>query len=157
LNEDLEFTTVESLQPKQRNINLRVKAILKNEEKTVVSRRDNSEHRVCNVLIGDETACINLVLWDDQIDEVQLEKTYEITNSYITIFNNSMQVSLGKYGNLQEIDADITPNTDNNLSDRFVERPRYYQSSSYSGSNYGRGSSGYSHKRRPYSKSRKRY
>ncbi|MHA1310654.1 MAG: hypothetical protein ACTSQO_06955 [Candidatus Helarchaeota archaeon] len=153
MNEELEFTTIDTLNPRSRNINIKVKVISKGDERTVMSRKDNSDHRVCNVLVGDDTAVMNLVLWDNKIDEIEEDKTYEITNSYVTIFNNSMQISLGRYGNIQETELDITPNTENNVSDKVVERQRYSRSGGYSrgGSSYSRGGG------RSYNRNKRRY
>jgi len=138
LNEDLQYTTIDTLNPQSRRINLRIKVLSKDEEKTIFSKRDNSEHKMCYFLIGDNTGCINLILWDDLINNIEIDHTYEILNAYITVFNNSMQVSLGKYGSLKEIDEDIETNTEYNLSEKFVKPVR---KKSYSSRKYGNGGS----------------
>ncbi|MBD3228536.1 MAG: hypothetical protein GF329_10145 [Candidatus Lokiarchaeota archaeon] len=136
MSEEIKYITVSDLNERSRYINLKVKSISRNEEKTVKSRKDGSEHRVCNILVGDDTGVINLVLWDNQIDQVELDKSYEITNSYITLFRDSMQVSLGRYGSIKEIDEEITPNMDNNLSERQAGKRKFYRSKRYS--NFGK-------------------
>jgi len=125
LSVEVKFVNVNDLNERSRHINLKVVVVSKGEEKTVISRKDNSEHRVCNFLVGDETGLVNLVLWDDKIDDIEIDSAYELLNAYITIFRNSMQLSLGKYGELKDIEAEITPNQENNISDRIIESPRY--------------------------------
>lgn len=136
MSEEIKYITISDLNERSRYINLKVKTISKNDEKTVKSRKDGSEHRVCNVLVGDASGVVNLVLWDNQIEQVEIGKTYEITNSYITLFRESMQVSLGRYGSIKEIDEDITPNLENNISEQTAGKRKFYRSKRYS--NFGK-------------------
>ena len=62
--EKTKLMKVGGLETYSRNIDTVVKVVSKTEIRTVTSRRDLSTHKVCEALVGDETGCINLVLWD---------------------------------------------------------------------------------------------
>jgi len=110
---------VESLRPFQKKINVTVKAVSVTEPREVTSRLDDSQHRVAEALVGDETACVLLTLWDDDIDKVLVGETYEIENAFTTLFKNSMRLNIGRYGALKKSSQSIeTVNTSNNLSEK---------------------------------------
>lgn len=115
---------VEEMTPNSRGIELTVKLIEKLDQRDVTTK-DGQPHRVAEFLIGDESGCIILSLWDDKIDSVELGKSYSIKNAYITVFRNSMRISLGRQGEMTEAEATIEANTENNLSDKHVENPRF--------------------------------
>jgi ssDNA-binding replication factor A large subunit len=149
-----EYKKIEDLHKKAKHFNLKIKIISKENEKTVKSRKRNEKHKVATYLIADESGCINLVLWDEMIDRVELKKCYEIINSYVTIYRHSMQVSLGKYGELNDIDEEIEPELDNNLSKRYTKtrrKKRRYAKYATSSFDYSR------YKKDPYDRYRKKY
>lgn len=110
---------IESLRPFQKKINVTVKAVSVTEPREVTSRLDGSQHRVAEALVGDETACVLLTLWDSDIDKVLVGETYEIENAFTTLFKNSMRLNIGRYGTLKKSLQSIeTINTSNNLSEK---------------------------------------
>lgn len=145
---------VSDLNPGSRNVNLKVQVIEKGAPREVVSRRDGATHRVSDVLVGDPTGCIILSVWNEGIDTIQEGKSYSIQNGYITVFKDSMRLSLGRLGQMEEITEEIEPNTDNNISDRKVERrprPRFGgQDRSYGGQDRRYGGQDRSYGRRRY-------
>ncbi len=137
-----------------KRVNVRFKVINKGEPREVTSR-DGSTHRVADTLAADETGSILMSLWDDSIDAVEVESTYKLSNGYVTVFRDSMRLSVGKYGHLEASDPPIEKvNEENALSDRFVERPRRYGGSRYGGS-YGGGSDYRSRGRRDQRRTRR--
>ncbi|MBU6996499.1 MAG: single-stranded DNA-binding protein [Theionarchaea archaeon] len=117
---------VEDLNPGSRNVNLNVQVIEKGAPREVVSRKDGTTHRVSDVLVGDSTGCIILSVWNEDIEAVQEGTCYSIQNGYITVFKDSMRLSLGRLGHMEKISEEIEPNTGNNVSDKKVERrPRF--------------------------------
>lgn len=109
-----------------RGVNTIVKVISKTEPRDVTSRSDGSAHRVCEALVGDETASLYLTLWDEAIDEIIEEQVLKITNGYVNLFRGSMRLNIGRYGSYEvEEEAPFEEvNLDNNLSSRQYERPR---------------------------------
>jgi replication factor A1 len=106
-----------------------------------VTGRDYSVHRVADALVGDETGCVVLTLWDDNIDKITEEATLQITNGYVNLFRGNMRLNIGRYGSFQLLEeTPITEvNTENNLSEKRYEqerrdrpyRPRYGERRDY--------------------------
>jgi replication factor A1 len=105
-----------------RGININLKVAQKLEEREVVSRLDNSTHKVADLLVGDETGCIILVLWDEMIDQVKVNDAIRVENGYTSIFKGSLRLNVGRYGKLLKGTVEVTSvNTGNNLSERSVQ------------------------------------
>lgn len=121
-----ELVKVGELNTYSRGVNTIVKVISKTEPRDVTSRSDGSAHRVCEALVGDETASLYLTLWDEAIDEIIEEQVLKITNGYVNLFRGSMRLNIGRYGSYEvEEEAPFEEvNLDNNLSSRQYERPR---------------------------------
>jgi replication factor A1 len=123
-----ELIKIEKLTPNSREVNTIVKVISKSEVRDVKGR-DYSLHRVQDALVGDETGCVYLTLWDDNIDKVGEGSTLRITNGYINLFRGNMRLNVGKYGSFDLLEeSPITEvNTENNLSDKRYEQERRYR------------------------------
>ncbi len=59
--------------------------------------------RVCNFLIKDDSGKINLTLWNEQIDEFMVNDKIRITNGYVKEWQGELQLSVGKYGEIEKI------------------------------------------------------
>jgi replication factor A1 len=125
--QELEMVKVETLSPKSRGVNIIVKVVSKGEVRSVTGR-DYSVRRVADALVGDETGCLYMTLWDDKIDAINEEATLNITNGYINLFRGNMRLNIGKYGSYELMEeSPITEvNTENNLSDKKYEQERRY-------------------------------
>ena len=159
-----EFKIVDELRPGLRGINIKIRCNSKNEEKEVTSRKTGETLRVTEALVGDETGSIYLTLWNDDIDKMELDHVYQLTNVYTTVFKGSLRLNIGKYGSFEEINEETLTevNTENNLSDKVYEQPpRYrrdfgrdkFQRSGGGGGGGGFGGGG----RRPYKGKRRGY
>jgi replication factor A1 len=142
-SESEELVKVETLTPNSRGVNTIVKVVSKGEVRSVTGR-DYSVRRVADALVGDETACIYMTLWDDKIDAINEEATLRITNGYINLFRGNMRLNIGKYGSYELVeDSPITEvNTENNLSDKRYEQERRFNRGGGRGG-YGGRSGGY--------------
>ncbi|MHA1332163.1 MAG: hypothetical protein ACTSR2_13935, partial [Candidatus Hodarchaeales archaeon] len=134
---------IEDVKPLEKHIDVVFKIIEKDEEREINSRTGET-HRVCDFTVGDETASIVITLWNEDIDAVENDKVYKLSNGFANVFKNSLRLSKGKYGSLTE-DSTVFDkiNQENNRSSEHVEDPRrtYRQRSSYgSGGSYGGGS-----------------
>jgi replication factor A1 len=108
-----------------RGVNTVVKVISKTEPREVTTRSDQSSHRVCEALVGDETGSVYLTLWDNAIDEIEDELVISITNGYVNLFRGSMRLNIGRYGSyetLEEAPFDEV-NLDNNMSSKQYDMP----------------------------------
>jgi len=150
-SESEELVKVETLTPNSREVNTVVKVVSKSEVRNVTGR-DYSIRRVADALVGDETGCVYLTLWEDNIEKIKEEATLRVTNGYVNLFRGNMRLNIGKYGSFKILDeSPITKvNTENNLSDKRYEQERRYRSyrqPRYGGSRYG-GRRNYQQRRR---------
>ena len=139
-SENKEFIKIEKLTTDSREVNLIAKVTSKSQVRNV-GGMDYNPHRVADALVGDETGCAYLSLWDDNIDKIHEGATIRITNGYVNLFRGNIRLNIGRYGSLELLDeSPITEvNTKNNLSDKQYEQERRYQSDRPSRYGGGRG------------------
>lgn len=112
-----EHVKVGTLIPNLAKLNLVVKVLTIREPRVIFSRRDRSEHRVTEAFVGDETGCVLLTVWDNQIDALNVGGVYEIRNGYTNLFRGSLRLNMGKYGTAEEVETEIDVDTKKNLSE----------------------------------------
>jgi len=133
------------LTPNSKAVNVIAKAVSKGEVRSTTSGRDYTAHRVVDVLVGDETGCVYLNLWDDNIDKVKEGDILSIKNGYVNLFRGNMRLNIGRYGSFEVVaEPKIEANTENNLSSKQYEQERRF------GGGYGRGGGGYGGRRGGY-------
>lgn len=139
---------VGELTPNSKAVNVTAKVVSKGEVRSTTSGRDYSPHRVVDALVGDETGCIYLNLWDDNIDKVKEGETLNIKNGYVSLFRGSMRLNIGRYGSFETVtESPIKEvNTQNNLSSKQYEQERRF-GGGYGGG-YGGRRGGYGDRRR---------
>jgi replication factor A1 len=127
-SESEELSKIEKLTPNSRGVNTIVKVVSKSEVRNVTGR-DYTVRRVADALVGDDTGCVYLTLWDDNIDTINEDATLRITNGYVNLFRGNMRLNIGRYGSFELLDeSPITDvNTENNLSDKRYEQERRYR------------------------------
>ena len=141
--EELEFSNISDLGPGTRSVNLKIQAIRHTEEREVNSRRDDSSHRVCEVLVGDPSGTVLLTVWDDMIDQVKDDQTYIIKNGYTSLFRGNIRLNIGRYGEIEETEEAVeSVNEENAVSDQTFDQPPRYRSSYGGGGGGGRGGGG---------------
>ncbi len=114
-----EFVKIEDLKTYTRSANLRVKVVSKGEPKSVVSKKYGSTHQVAEALVGDETGCVLLNLWNKDIDRFEVGDVIHIRNGYVKLFRGFMRLNIGKYGEAKKSDEEMVDvNTENNLSEK---------------------------------------
>ena len=105
------------LQPYQRGITVDFKVIKTQAVRNVKSRRDGSEHKVADVLIGDQTGTLFLTVWDDDIALVEDGKIFRLVKGQTGLFQGRMQLSLGRDGKLEPSPVEISEvNNERDLS-----------------------------------------
>jgi len=126
--EEIEFVKVDALKPSLRNVNVTLRVVGIGEPRSVTSRRDYSVHRVAEALVGDETGCVLLNVWDDQISVFNKGNVIEIKNGYTSLFRGFLRLNIGRRGAVEKVDKEIGEvNKENNLSkemhESFLYRP----------------------------------
>jgi len=114
---------VGELRPRIKRIETKIKVLEKGEPNQVKSRKDNRRHQVVDVLAGDETGCVVLTLWDEDIEEVEEGKVYELTDGYTSVYKGNLRLNLSRYGKLKEVEGeDMEVDRENNVSEKTHEK-----------------------------------
>ncbi|MGQ9759019.1 MAG: hypothetical protein ACUVQ5_00370 [Candidatus Methanomethylicaceae archaeon] len=122
-----EVKKIEELNPASRGVDVLVKVLELNPSREV-STRDGTPHSVAEALVGDETGCVLLSLWDNDIQKVQVGQTISIKNGYVSLFRGSIRLNIGRYGTMELSSEEISQiNTENNISNRSYDQqvPRF--------------------------------
>ena len=116
--EEVEYLLVDDLKPFLGNISLKVKII----ELPVPREIAGGRHKISEALVGDESGCIYLTLWDDHTSKFEKGNTVNLEKGYVSVHRQSMRLTAGKYGTVTKIEDEISEvNTENNLSDQLVK------------------------------------
>lgn len=117
---------VGELNPSSRAVNVLAKLISKSEIRNVAAGRDGEPHKVSDAMVGDETGCIYLTLWDDNIEKVKDGDTILIKNGYINLFRGNMRLNVGRYGTLEISETPLAGEvkSENNMSTQVYEQER---------------------------------
>lgn len=91
---------IRELRDGMKRVNVVAKVIEKSDPREVHSRTKNTTYNVADTVISDETGTIKLTLWNEQIDQVNVNDTIEIQNGYVTSFRDEIQLNVGRYGKL---------------------------------------------------------
>ncbi|OGS42673.1 MAG: hypothetical protein A3K67_05585 [Euryarchaeota archaeon RBG_16_62_10] len=76
----------------------------KKEPREFQSKWSGSSGRVCDAVGTDENGdTVNISLWNDDIDKVEVNSKVKITNGWASAYKNKLQVSAGKFGKLEII------------------------------------------------------
>ncbi|MDI6889301.1 MAG: hypothetical protein QMC78_06445 [Methanocellales archaeon] len=111
---------VKDMDVNSKNVNTLVKVLEVGEPKGIPSRF--GDKKVSEVKVGDETGCILMSLWNDQISKVKVGDVLSIENGYISVVRNSMRLNIGKYGKMLISEEEIDEvNESLNMSDKHVE------------------------------------
>ena len=139
------------LTPNSKAVNVIAKVVSKGEVRSTTSGRDYTAHRVVDVLVGDESGCVYLNLWDDNIDKAKEGDILKIKNGYVTLFRGSIRLNIGRYGSFEVVTGPIIKevNTENNVSSKQYEQERRF-GGRYGGGRGGREGGGYGGGRRGY-------
>jgi replication factor A1 len=91
---------IKELRNGMRRVNVEAKVLEKSTPREVMSRYRDVVHRVATAIISDDTGQIKLTLWNDQIDQVNVNDNIKIENGYVTTFRGEIQLNVGRYGKL---------------------------------------------------------
>jgi len=83
-----------------RRIDVEAQVIEISEPREVRSRYTGETYKVAEATISDDSGTIKLVLWNEQIGQVNVNNTIKIENGYIKSFQGEIQLNVGRYGKL---------------------------------------------------------
>ena len=88
-----------------KRIEVEAKVTEKSEPREVTSRRSGETLTVADAMVADESGSIKLTLWNEQIEQVNVNDKIKIENGYITSFQGEVQLNVGRYGTLTVLEA----------------------------------------------------
>ena len=91
---------IKDLRNGMKNVSVEAKVTEKSEPREVMSRFKDETYKVTTALIADETGTIKLTLWNEQINQVNVDNMVKVENGYVTSFRGEIQLNVGKYGKL---------------------------------------------------------
>jgi len=94
---------IKDLRDGTKRVEIEAKVTEKTGPREVLSRYKDVVLRVANATISDDTGSIKLTLWNDQIDQVNVNDTIKIENGYVTSFRGEIQLNIGRYGKLSVV------------------------------------------------------
>ncbi|MEJ5327971.1 MAG: OB-fold nucleic acid binding domain-containing protein [Candidatus Bathyarchaeia archaeon] len=91
---------ISELKNGMKRVNVEAKVVEKGIPRQVMSRYKDETYTVADAVIADDTGSIKLTLWNEQIDQVNVNDTIRIENGYVTSFKGEIQLNVGKFGTL---------------------------------------------------------
>ncbi len=83
-----------------KRVEVEATVVEKGNPRQVQSRFKEETYNVADAVVQDESGTIKLTLWNEQIDQVNVNDKIKIENGYVTSFKNEIQLNVGKYGKL---------------------------------------------------------
>ena len=147
--EKADWTQIRDLTVESRAVNVRFSVIKKETPRHVIARATGRSHLISECVVGDESAIITLSLWNEDITEIEVGKTYELLNGYVNMYDECMSLTKGRWGSIKTSSSDLVlVNGTIDMSRPFMGRPkRRKQKRSLTGRSFqgtpGRESKGY--------------
>ena len=91
---------IKDLRNGMKRVEVEAQVTEKGDPREVTSRYKDETYTVADAVVADETGSIKLTLWNEQIDQVNVNDKIKIENGYITSFRGEIQLNVGKYGTL---------------------------------------------------------
>jgi replication factor A1 len=98
---DKPLTKVRDLTPNSKQVNVLAKVLNVGEPKEVMGKFGDPR-KVCEAVVGDDTATITLSLWNEQIGTIQKDEVVLVDNGYVSLVRGHMRLNVGRYGNLSK-------------------------------------------------------
>ncbi len=98
---DKPLTKVRDLTPNSKQVNVLAKVLSIGEPKEVMGKFGDPR-KVCEAVVGDDTATITLSLWNEQIGSITKDEVVLIDNGYVSLVRGHMRLNVGRYGNLSK-------------------------------------------------------
>jgi len=141
---DKPLTKVRDLTPNSKQVNVLAKVISVGDAKEVMGKFGDPR-KVCEAVVGDDTATIILSLWNEQIGTIAKDEIILVDNGYVSLVRGHMRLNVGRYGNLSkstEAIAEVNQSLDMSQQEFESERRSFgggYRDRGGGGGGYGGG------------------
>lgn len=113
---------IKDLQPRQGKVDIVVEVVEKGEVREF--NKFGKTGRVCNATVKDETGEVKLTLWNEQVDQVNAGDKVKITNGYVGEYQGEMQLTTGKFGQLEVIGKSEETTEEKPAEEKTKEEPK---------------------------------
>ncbi|MGY5876654.1 MAG: hypothetical protein RTU30_12980 [Candidatus Thorarchaeota archaeon] len=107
VEEQQEPNQIASLTPNSKRINVVFRVLQISDIRRVTAKFSGQYHQVADAIVADTSAKITLTLWNDDIDLFEAGQSYQLRNGFITIYDCSMRLSIGRSGKITKLDAGL--------------------------------------------------
>ena len=90
---------IKDLKPNAGNVDLVLEVVDKDEPRTF--EKFGKEGRVCNVKAKDGSGEVKMTLWNEDVDKVNAGDKIHLQNGWCSEFKGEVQISSGKFGNIE--------------------------------------------------------
>ncbi len=90
---------VSELKPGMRRVDVEGRIVEKGEPRQVQTRFGDTS-RVADAVLTDDSGSIKMSLWNEQIDNFNINDDVKVENGYVTSFRGEPQLNVGRYGRL---------------------------------------------------------
>ena len=100
---DKPLTKVRDLTPNSKQVNVLAKVLSVGEPKEVMGKFGDPR-KVCEAVVGDDTAVITLSLWNEQIGSIAKDEVILVDNGYVSLVRGHMRLNVGPVREPLEVD-----------------------------------------------------
>jgi len=79
-----------------KKVNAVVKIVAFGRKINTVSKSNGKKHSLSEVLVGDQTGCIYMNLWDQPNNILNVNDYVEIKNGYISLYRGDLRLNIGR-------------------------------------------------------------
>ena len=98
---DIQLLKINEIEPGMNGVSVEGRIIEKSDPRNVNTRY--GQRSVADVTLEDETGTINLSLWEQQIDLVNVGDRVSIKGAYITEYRNEIQLNIPRSGTIEVV------------------------------------------------------
>ena len=91
---------IKDLRDGMKRVSVEGRVVEKGNTREVRSKYKDETYRIADAMVADETGSIKLTLWNEQIEQVNVDNIIKIENGYVTSFRGEIQLNVGKFGKM---------------------------------------------------------
>ncbi|MFT4312327.1 MAG: OB-fold nucleic acid binding domain-containing protein [Candidatus Woesearchaeota archaeon] len=80
----------------------------------------NGALTVANATVSDETGSVTLTLWNDEVNKVKTGDKIKITKGWVGEYQNQLQLSAGKFGQLEVLESAEKSQLDESIDEEII-------------------------------------
>jgi ssDNA-binding replication factor A large subunit len=89
-------------------------------------QRTGKPYKTKVATLKDSTGCIALSLWDENALMVSVGDTVKVCNGYVKVYNDVLQLNVGKWGTFEVLSGKVTPKVSEPLKQDIFKAGRYH-------------------------------